>query len=156
MLRWLGGAYELPILVSTHPRTQKRLQSLGSQHQLPLVTWSKPFGYLDYLALQLNARCVLSDSGTLTEEASILGFVAVMLREAHERPEGSDVGAVPFAGLRGGMLPQMIQVVLEQRDRVPATSRVVDYEPVDVARTVSRIILSYTEYVNRTVWYLND
>lgn len=150
MLKWLGRTYELPILVSTHPRTQKRLLPFHTERDLPLVTWSKPFGYLDYLALQLNARCVLSDSGTLTEEASILGFRGVMLREAHERPEGTDVGAVPFAGLKGGMLPQVLEMVLSQRGQ--AASRVPDYEPTDVSRTVSRVVLSYTDYINRIVW----
>jgi UDP-N-acetylglucosamine 2-epimerase (non-hydrolysing) len=152
-LRWLGRTYELPIVVSTHPRTRSRLEPLGTDQELPLVTWSKPFGYLDYIALQLNALCVLSDSGTLTEEASILGFDAVMLRESHERPEGTDVGVVPFAGLRSGTLPLLVEMVLEQHGRLPATSRVADYEPLDVARTVSRVILSYTDYINRTIWH---
>jgi UDP-N-acetylglucosamine 2-epimerase (non-hydrolysing) len=152
MLRWLGRTYSLPILVSTHPRTRNRLSSSPTEVDLPHVTWSKPFGYLDYIALQLSARCVLSDSGTLTEEASILGFNAVMLRETHERPEGIDVGAVPFAGLRSGMLPQILEMVLSQSGRVPAMSRIADYEPLNVATTVSRIVLSYTDYVNRTVW----
>lgn len=151
MLVWLGSTYGLPILVSTHPRTRSRLLALRAEHDLPHVTWAKPFGYLDYLALQLNARCVLSDSGTLTEEASILGFRAVMLRESHERPEGTDVGAVPFAGLRGGMVPQVLELVLGQRAQEPG-SRIVDYDATDVARTVTRIVLSYTDYINRTVW----
>ncbi len=149
MLKWLGHTYKLPILVSTHPRTRNRLLPLQHEADLPHVTWAKPFGYLDYLALQLNARCVLSDSGTLTEEASILGFRAVMLREAHERPEGTDVGAVPFAGLRSGMLPQVLEMVLLQS---PTTTPIADYGAVDVARTVSRIVLSYTDYINRIVW----
>ena len=152
MLVWLGRTYAIPILVSTHPRTRTRLLALRSDHDLPHVTWSKPFGYLDYLALQQNARCVLSDSGTLTEEASILGFPAVMLRETHERPEGTDVGAVPFAGFRGGMLPQVLEMVLSQRGEPSKLSRIVDYEPMEVARTVTRIIVSYTDYVNRSVW----
>ena len=148
MLAWLDRTYGLPIIVSTHPRTRNRLAPLGTL-DLPHVTWSKPFGYLDFIALQLNARCVLSDSGTLTEEASILGFRAVMLREAHERPEGTDVGAVPFAGMQGGILPQVLEMVLLQS---PAAPRITDYEPFDVARTVSRIVLSYTDYVNRVIW----
>jgi UDP-N-acetylglucosamine 2-epimerase (non-hydrolysing) len=151
-LRWLGRTYSLPILVSTHPRTRNRLSSSPTEVDLPHVTWSKPFGYLDYIALQLSARCVLSDSGTLTEEASILGFNAVMLRETHERPEGTDVGAVPFAGLRSGMLPQILEMVLSQSGRVPPMARIADYEPMNVASTVSRIVLSYTDYINRTVW----
>ncbi len=151
-LRWLGSQYGLPIVVSTHPRTRSRLFSSQPEPDLPHVVWSKPFGYLDYLALQLNARCVLSDSGTLTEEASILGFSAIMLREAHERPEGIDVGAVPFAGMRSGMLPQILEMMFSQRGRLPPGSRIADYGPTDVSRTVSRIVLSYTDYINRTVW----
>ncbi|MHB8502271.1 MAG: non-hydrolyzing UDP-N-acetylglucosamine 2-epimerase [Candidatus Acidiferrales bacterium] len=149
-LAWLDRTYGLPILVSTHPRTRNRLLPLQSQLDLLHITWAKPFGYLDYLALQINARCVLSDSGTLTEEASILGFRAVMLREAHERPEGTDVGAVPFVGLRAGMLPHVLEMVLSQS---PTTSRIADYEVLDVARTVSRVVLSYTDYINRIVWH---
>ena len=152
LLRWLGATYSLPIVVSTHPRTQKRLSESRADRSLELVTWSKPFGYLDYLSLQLTAKCVLSDSGTLTEESSILGFPAVMLREAHERPEGTDVGAVPFAGLRSGALPQMIEVVLAQQGEGVRVTPIADYAQTDVSRTVVRVILSYTDYVNRTVW----
>jgi UDP-N-acetylglucosamine 2-epimerase (non-hydrolysing) len=152
MLQWLARAYSLPIVVSTHPRTQKRLVDSHANSRLDLVTWAKPFGYLDYIALQLNARCVLSDSGTLTEEASILGFPAVMLREAHERPEGTDVGAVPFAGLGSTVLPQILATVLAQHGEGGQTTAIADYAPKDVSRTVVRVILSYTDYVNRTVW----
>jgi UDP-N-acetylglucosamine 2-epimerase (non-hydrolysing) len=152
MLRWLAKAYSLPIIVSTHPRTQKRLLESQADSVLNLVTWAKPFGYLDYIALQLTARCVLSDSGTLTEEASILGFPAVMLREAHERPEGTDVGAVPFAGLRSATLPQILATVLAQQGEGGQSAPIPDYAPKDVSRTVVRVILSYTDYVNRTVW----
>lgn len=152
MLRWLAQIHSLPILVSTHPRTQKRLTESHADKALDLVSWSKPFGYLDYLALQTSARCVLSDSGTLTEEASILGFPAVMLRESHERPEGTDVGAVPFAGLRSQWLPQVLAAVLAQQGEGPRPSPIADYAPMDVSRTVVRVILSYTDYVNRTVW----
>lgn len=152
MLRWLGQTYSLPILVSTHPRTQKRLAESQADKALDLVSWSKPFGYLDYLALQTSAHCVLSDSGTLTEEASILGFPAVMLRESHERPEGTDVGAVPFAGLRSQWLPQVLATVLAQQGEGARPSPIADYAPTDVSRTVVRVILSYTDYVNRTVW----
>jgi UDP-N-acetylglucosamine 2-epimerase (non-hydrolysing) len=155
MLRWLAREYSLPIVVSTHPRTQKRLTTSQVDHALDRVTWAKPFGYLDYLALQMSARCVLSDSGTLTEEASLLGFPAVMLRETHERPEGTDAGAVPFAGLRSGMLPQLISLVLAQQGEGPRTSPIPDYAPTDVSRTVVRVILSYTDYVQRIVWRRN-
>ncbi len=152
MLRWLAREHALPIVVSTHPRTQKRLTESKSGGSLDLVTWSKPFGYLDYLALQMSARCVLSDSGTLTEESSILGFPAVMLREMHERPEGTDVGAVPFAGLRSNSLAQILEVVLAQQGDAVRVTPIPDYASTDVSRIVLRVILSYTDYVNRTVW----
>ena len=155
-LRWLALTYSLPILVSTHPRTQRRLSESGFDKKLNLVTWAKPFGYLDYLALQMSARCVLSDSGTLTEEASLLGFPAVMLREAHERPEGTDVGAVPFAGLRSELLPQLVSLVLAQQGEGLKPTPISDYEPVNVSKTVVRVIFSYTDYVQRTVWRRNS
>jgi UDP-N-acetylglucosamine 2-epimerase (non-hydrolysing) len=154
-LRSLAETYSLPIVVSTHPRTQRRLSESNLERALGLVTWAKPFGYLDYLALQMSARCVLSDSGTLTEEASLLGFPAVMMREAHERPEGTDVGAVPFAGLRSGTLPQVVSLVLLQQGEGLRPTPIPDYAPTDVSKTVVRVIFSYTDYVQRTIWRRN-
>ena len=139
------------VVFSTHPRTRDRLERLGSAHVPENVEFLKPFGFLDYVKLQTGAPCVLSDSGTLTEESSILGFPAVMLREAHERPEGMDEAAVIMAGLD----PTRVQeaVTLAMRDRGAAAHRLVaDYDTDNVSRKVARIVLSYTDYVNRTVW----
>ena len=113
--------------------------------------WLKPFGFLDYISLQQSARCVISDSGTITEESSILEFPAVMIRDTHERPEGSDVGAVPFVGPAEGRLVDTVRMVLEQCEQ-PHRRVIADYESDNVAQTVVRIITSYTGYVNRVIW----
>lgn len=147
----LRSEFGLPIVISTHPRTRRRLEDLGEAFEAEGLMWLKPFGFLDYIALQRSARCVISDSGTITEESSILGFPAVMVRDAHERPEGSDVGAVPFVGPTEGRLVEAVKMVLEQNE--PRRERVVaDYEADNVAQTVVRIITSYTGYVNRVIW----
>ena len=113
----------------------------------------KPLGFFDYVPLQKNAFCVLSDSGTLTEEASILDFPGVMLRDAHERPEGMDVGAVVMAGLDPGRIMQAIDLVVEQRNKTGRSFELApDYAATDVSRKVVRIIQSYRDYVMRTVW----
>lgn len=150
----LAETHAIPVVVSTHPRTRQRLASAGADHgHHELIRWLPPFGYLDYLKLQLSARCTLSDSGTLTEEASLLGFSAVMLREAHERPEGQEVGVAPFVTLRADRVLRAVAMVLAQDGSTIARDLVSDYTPEGVARTVVRIILSYTDYVNRTVWH---
>lgn len=148
----LAAEYHLPVVVSTHPRTRLRLEALGEDYRMPLVTWAKPFGYLDYLALQRGARCVISDSGTITEEASILSLRAVMIRESHERPEGVDVGVVPFVGLTSGRLAAAVRMVIAQHTERPEPRNVPDYAAAGVSQTVVRIILSYTDYVNRVIW----
>jgi UDP-N-acetylglucosamine 2-epimerase (non-hydrolysing) len=152
-LRELVDLYGVAVVVSTHPRTRLRLNALGADHELPRVLWSKPFGFLQYLALQRSALCVISDSGTLTEEASLLGFPAVMIRESHERPEGADVGVVPFVGLRSGRLSAAVRLVLSQHAGRKIAPSVPDYEAELVSHAVTRIILSYTDYVNRVVWH---
>lgn len=152
-IRELVDQWDVPVVVSTHPRTRKRLTALGQDHELPRVLWSKPFGFLQYLALQRSALCVISDSGTLTEEASLLGFPAVMIRESHERPEGVDVGVVPFVGLGSKRLPAAVRLVLSQHAERKSSPRVPDYEAELVSHAVTRIILSYTDYINRVVWY---
>jgi UDP-N-acetylglucosamine 2-epimerase (non-hydrolysing) len=113
----------------------------------------KPLGFPDYVKLQMNARCVLSDSGTLTEEASILGFPAVMIRQAHERPEGMDETAVIMAGLKSGRIIEAIELAVAHHATKKRPFRsAADYEADNVSLKVARIILSYTDYVNRTVW----
>jgi UDP-N-acetylglucosamine 2-epimerase len=138
--------YKLPIIFSVHPRTQKLIDSKGIELH-GLVRSMKPLGFADYIALQKNAYCVISDSGTITEESSLLGFPAITVRQAHERPEGMDEGALIMSGLEKNNILDSIKVVTTQRMSV-----VEDYDVDNVAQKVVRIILSYTGYINRTVW----
>ena len=149
----LAETYGLPVLVSTHPRTRKRLDALDAGSLSPLVQFAKPFGFFDYNKLQLEAACVVSDSGTITEEASLLNLPAVTIRNAHERPEGMDAGTLIMAGLKSARVLDAIRIVMAQHDRTARTMRpVADYEAGPVSKQVLRIVLSYTDYVNRTVW----
>jgi UDP-N-acetylglucosamine 2-epimerase (non-hydrolysing) len=148
-LSGIADAYEEPVLVSTHPRTRKRIEALDLRLD-QRVRLMKPFGFLDYNALQLKARAVLSDSGTISEESSILGFPALNLREAHERPEAMEEGAVMMTGLGLERVLQGLAILERQAGyspRLPA-----DYAVSDVSQKVVRIILSYTDYVRRNVW----
>jgi len=118
------------------------------------IRFLKPLGFLDYIKLQQNARCVLSDSGTITEESSLLGFPAVTIRQAHERPEGMDEGTLVMCGLKEKNILKAIEVTVAQTQEGNSPFRMVaDYEPRNVSKKVVRIILSYVEYVNRTVWF---
>ena len=137
-----------PILVSTHPRTRKRIDALGLQFH-PLVQLLKPFGFIDYNALQLNAHAVLSDSGSISEESAILGFAAINLREAHERPEAMENAVVMMTGLEPQRVLQAVDILSMQKSRPTLPD---DYAVPDVSDKVVRIILSYTEYVRRMVW----
>lgn len=152
-LHALADTYQYPIIVSTHPRTRKRLEALGQSLEHPLVRFSKPFGLLDYIHLQMSAFCVLSDSGTISEEASLLNLPAITIRNAHERPEGMDQGTLVMSGLKRDRVLDAIRVVTKQHDRKTRTMAVVpDYLGGAVSKQVVRIVLSYTDYVNRTVW----
>lgn len=154
-LNAIAVAYNKRIIVSTHPRTEKILKS-GDYQFHPLIEFMKPLGFADYIHLQKNAYCVISDSGTVTEEASILRFPAITIRQAHERPEGMDEGTLIMAGLRKADVLKAIDVVVSQTEEDPAWLRTVeDYRSNSVSKKVVRIILSYTEYVNRTVWRVN-
>ncbi|VVE70868.1 UDP-N-acetylglucosamine 2-epimerase [Pandoraea captiosa] len=146
--------YGMPVLVSTHPRTRKRLDALGRALPETGVTFSKPFGFIDYIKLQKEAFCILSDSGTITEEASLLNLPAVTIRNAHERPEGMDVGTLIMSGLRREPVLDAMRAVTENFDpNVRHTLAVPDYENPFVSTQVLRVVLSYIDYVNRTVWH---
>ena len=150
--------YDMPIVFSTHPRTKKRLKAMDSFVKLDSrILFVKPLGFFDYIKLQINAFCVLSDSGTITEESSILGFPAVTIRETHERPEGMDEGTLIMCGLKRKRVLQSIEIVTSQFNRDKRLFRLVqDYEPENVSEKVVRIIMSYVDYVNRNVWFKLD
>jgi len=156
-LQSLAEEYEIPVVVSTHPRTGKRLGELGCATENPLIRFLKPFGFSDYIRLQLAARCVLSDSGTLTEEASLLNLPAVAIRNTHERPEGMDEGTLVLAGLSPERVLEAVRLVLSTHDRKKRVCTVIpDYQPQAVSQKIVRTVLSYTEYVNRTVWHKGE
>ncbi|WP_213668901.1 non-hydrolyzing UDP-N-acetylglucosamine 2-epimerase [Roseococcus pinisoli] len=149
-LECVAESFGWPVIVSTHPRTRKRLTDLGAEAS-PLIRFLPPFGFPDYIHLQSHAHCVLSDSGTITEEAALLGFPAVMLRDAHERPEGMDAGVLVMSSLHPDRVMEAIACV---RSGLPerAAGRVPDYEAGDVAGKVVRIVLSYIDQINHLVW----
>jgi UDP-N-acetylglucosamine 2-epimerase (non-hydrolysing) len=145
----MAELYGLPIIFSTHPRTRNMIKEKSVKLN-SLVKLMKPFGYNDYLKLQTNSKTVLSDSGTISEESSILGFKALNIREAHERPEAMEEAAVMMVGLKTERILQGL-AILETQDK-ETLHTVTDYKCDNVSEKVLRIILSYTDYVNRVVW----
>ena len=153
-LNALAEKYNFPVIVSTHPRTQKRLEDIKGEVDLnPLVKYMKPMGFFDYIALQKTSCCVISDSGTITEESSILNFPAIMIRMAHERPEGMDEGTVIMSGIERARVIEAVNIVIDQFIQNPKSIRIInDYNVDNVSIKVLRIILSYIDFVNRTIW----
>lgn len=148
----LVAHHDLDVVVSTHPRTRKRIETLGLQTP-ERVTFSKPFGFLDYVKLQMEARAVLSDSGTITEESSILNFPAINLRDVNERPEGVEEGSVIMTGLDPDRVEMALRVLADQpRGKERLLQQVNDYKPLNVSEKVVRTLISYTEFVNQRVW----
>ncbi len=152
-LNALADEYDIPVIVSTHPRTQKRLDALDFGKLNPRIQFLKPFGFCDYVRLQIDALCVVSDSGTITEEGSLLNLPAITIRNAHERPEGMDVGTLIMAGLKKDRVLDAVRVIISQYDgERRTTAPVADYETPNVSKQILRVVMSYTDYVNRTVW----
>jgi len=159
-LNTIAEVYNKKVIVSTHPRTRLRLEALNTGNKKiqldPRIQFLKPFGFLAYVKLMQNASCVLSDSGSITEDSSILGFPAITIRQAHERPEGMDVGTLIMSGLKSERVLQSIEVVISQYVKGERTFAMVpDYDVDSVSKKVVRIIMSYVDYINRTVWYKN-
>ena len=146
--------YNMPIIVSTHPRTRKKLTEIRYEDKNPLIRFSKPYGFHEYNNLQMNAFCVISDSGTISEEGSILNLPAVTIRQAHERPEGMDETTVIMSGLSKNRVLEAVKVATTHNSiNVRVIKPVKDYEVDNVSKKILRIILSYTDYINRTVWH---
>ena len=150
-LNVIAQTYNKRIIVSTHPRTRKKLESLDKKDFNPLIEFMKPLGFFDYIALQQHSYCAISDSGTITEESSILGFPAITIRQAHERPEGMDEGTLIMSGLKSDDIINAINIVVEQT-KENTMNIVKDYDTNNVSKKVVRIIVSYIDYINRTVW----
>ena len=148
----IANKFKLPVVFSTHPRTRERLNST-SRDKSSLIRFVDALGFFDYVKLQRSAFCVISDSGTLTEEASLLSFPAVTLRESHERPEGTDVGTLVMSGSDSQSLISAVEIAFGQYQSSTSPTPVADYMVSDFSWRVLKIIISYIDYVNQRVWY---
>jgi len=151
-LNAVAQKFDKRVIVSTHPRTRKKMESLGRKDFDSRVDFMKPMGFFDYNKLQKSSFCVISDSGTITEEASILKFPGIMIRQAHERPEGMDVGVVIMSGLVADRVIESIEIATSQHGE-SQPFEIEDYKSDAVSAHVVKIIQSYTDYINRTVWH---
>ena len=152
-LNAIAEKYNFPVIVSTHPRTRIKLESLNRNDLNPLIQFLKPLGFFDYNKMQQNAYCVISDSGTISEESSIMNFPAITIRQAHERPEGMDEGTLIMSGLEKERILQSISVVVSQFNYEKISTRIVyDYDVDNFSIKVVRVIISYIDFINRTVW----
>ena len=149
----ISEKYNLPIIISTHPRTKKKLEEIEYNKNNNLLRFSKPYGFHEYNKLQMNAFCVISDSGTITEESSILNLPAITVRQAHERHEGMDEGTLIMSGLNKDRIIESIEIVTKEHKKSRTMKIVKDYDVDNVSTKVLKIILSYTDYINRTVWF---
>ncbi|MBT4217061.1 MAG: UDP-N-acetyl glucosamine 2-epimerase, partial [Flavobacteriales bacterium] len=152
-LNSIAEKYKLPIIVSTHPRTKNRIDKMKDKVKSnKLIRFIKPLGFFDYINLQQSSKCVISDSGTITEESSILKFPAIMIRQAHERPEGMDKGTLIMSGLEKNRILESIDVIVKQYEGKIIPEIIDDYNVDNVSSKVVKIILSYIDYVNNTIW----
>ena len=155
-LNAIAEKYKFPIIISTHPRTKIKLESLNRNNINSLIQFSKPLGFFDYNKMQQSAFCVISDSGTISEESSIMNFPAITIRQAHERPEGMDEGTLIMSGLKKDRIIQSIDIVTSQSSQADRVAKIVyDYNVDNFSLKVVRTIISYVDFVNRTVWHKN-
>ena len=154
-LNSIATSFNLPIVLSTHPRTKKRLTDLGSQLH-PLIQEMKPFGFFDYVRLQQDSFCTISDSGTITEEAAIVGFPAITARDTHERPEGMDSGVLVMTGIDPNTIIDGIHIARKHFDNQASRNIPLSYQDLDVSWRVAKLIQSYTGYINRKTWHKNS
>jgi UDP-N-acetylglucosamine 2-epimerase len=152
-LNLLADKYNNPLIVSTHPRTRKRLENMKEIKVDHRIKFLKPLGFFDYIHLQTQSFCVISDSGTITEESSILHFPAITIRQAHERPEGMDEGVLIMSGINPERVLECIQIITSQESTLRRNKMVDDYDTDHVSIKIVRIIFSYVDYINRTVWF---
>nr|WP_307508305.1 UDP-N-acetylglucosamine 2-epimerase (non-hydrolyzing) [Paeniclostridium ghonii] len=147
----IANHYNKKIIFSTHPRTKNKIENISNLKLDENIILSKPLGFFDYIKLQLNAYCTLSDSGTITEESSILGFPAITIRNSHERPEGMDEGTLIMSGLNYETMKNSIDIVVDQ-SKDDSMSIVKDYDTENVSKKIVRCIISYIDYINKNVW----
>ncbi len=152
-LNALSVRFKIPIIVSTHPRTRKKLEDIQDFNKTGKVQFLKPFGFFDYIKLQIGSLCILSDSGTITEEASLLNLCAITIRNMHERPEGMDAGTLIMSGIDSKSIMNSVQIAIDTHSKSATVKNVVaDYDISNVSEMIVKLIQSYTGYINREVW----